>query len=370
MSCRLLAPLSSHRRGELVLVVCVFSGFFVACQRPGTSSTPTVNVTADTWAVVDGREIKRDAIERAFRRISQPGQPLSDEEALTAKLTVLNDYIVQDILLNKAGDLKIELPDKELDTAYAEARKNIPDETFQQQLTRRNLTAADMREGLRRELLSQKVIEREVTSKISITDQDISDFYNANRTQFNFAEEAYRLAQIVVTPVREQQITNQTGDDATTPQTATSKAQMLVARLKEGAPFGDLARDFSEDPETAPRGGDLGFMPLSALKQAPPQLRDVVLKMSPGSVRVVSVGGAHTIVLLVAKEVAGQRDLSTPGVRENITNALRGRREQLLRAAYLSAVRSDARVENYLARRLVETQGKMPNLAPSAPTAK
>jgi peptidyl-prolyl cis-trans isomerase SurA len=320
--------------------------------------------------VVDGREIKRDAIERAFRRISQPGQPLSDEEALTAKLTVLNDYIVQDILLNKAGDLKIELPDKELDTAYAEARKNIPDETFQQQLTRRNLTAADMREGLRRELLSQKVIEREVTSKISITDQDISDFYNANRTQFNFAEEAYRLAQIVVTPVREQQITNQTGDDATTPQTATSKAQMLVARLKEGAPFGDLARDFSEDPETAPRGGDLGFMPLSALKQAPPQLRDVVLKMSPGSVRVVSVGGAHTIVLLVAKEVAGQRDLSTPGVRENITNALRGRREQLLRAAYLSAVRSDARVENYLARRLVETQGKMPNLAPSAPTAK
>jgi hypothetical protein len=111
-------------------------------------------------------------------------------------------------------------------------------------------------------------------------------------------------------------------------------------------------------------------MPLSALKQAPPQLRDVVLKMSPGSVRVVSVGGAHTIVLLVAKEVAGQRDLSTPGVRENITNALRGRREQLLRAAYLSAVRSDARVENYLARRLVETQGKMPNLAPSAPTAK
>ena len=79
---------------------------------------PTVAVTADTWAIVNGREIKRDEIEKAFRRVSQPGQPLSDEEALTAKLTVLNDFIVQDILLAKARELKVELQDKELDTAY------------------------------------------------------------------------------------------------------------------------------------------------------------------------------------------------------------------------------------------------------------
>ncbi len=369
MSCKRFVPLAARPRCG-VLSLCVLSAFLFACRTAPASSSPTVAVTADTWAVVNGREIKRDEIEKAFRRVSQPGQPLSDEEALTAKLTVLNDFIVQDILLAKARELKVELQDKELDTAFAEAKKNIPDETFQQQLTRRNLSPADMREGLRRELLSQKVIEREVTSKISITDQDISDFYNANKAQFNFAEEAFRLAQIVVTPVRDPQVNNQTGDDATTPQTAMSKAQMLMTRLKEGAAFGDLARDFSEDPETAARGGDLGFMPLSALKQAPPALRDAVMKLSPGSVRVVSVGGAHTIVLLVAREPAGQRDLSTPGVRENITNALRGRREQLLRTAYLSAVRSDAKVENYLARRLVESQGKMPSLGPSAPAGR
>lgn len=42
---------------------------------------------------------------------------------------------------------------------------------------------------------------------------------------------------------------------------------MLMERLKQGAQFGDLAADFSEDPQSAPRGGDLGFMPVSALKQ-------------------------------------------------------------------------------------------------------
>jgi peptidyl-prolyl cis-trans isomerase SurA len=352
-------------------VVCLaFTVLAAACRSsvPSSSAAASPAVTADTWAVVDGREIRREDVERAFRRLGQQTN-LSEEEAMTAKLSVLNDYIVQDILIAKAPALKVELPNADLDTAYANAKKNIPDDAFTQELSRRNLTAADMREGLRRELLAQKVIDHEVGSKIAVSDKEITDFFTANRAQFNLPEEAYHIAQIVITPVREPQIANQRGDDATTPQAAAAKAQMLVERLKSGEPFGDLAREFSEDPETAPRGGDLGFVPLSALKQAPPQLRDAVLALTPGSVRVVSQGGAHTIVLLVAHEQAGQRDLSMPAVKDGITNTLKGRKEQLLRTAYLTSIRSDAKVVNYLARRLVEAQGKMPSLAPIAPTA-
>ncbi len=149
-----------------------------------------------------------------------------------------------------------------------------------------------------------------------------------------------------------------------------AKAQMLMERLKGGATFGDLAAGYSEDPETAPRGGDLGLVPVSRLKQLPPALRDAVLNKAPGSVNVASVGGGHTLVLVVSHEQAGQRDLSTPGVRERITDALRGRREQLLRAAYLTAARNDANVVNHLARRLVESNGAMPSLQPAAPGTK
>ena len=174
----------------------------------------------------------------------------------------------------------------------------------------------------------------------------------------------------MITPVAISRSRNRTGDDATTPQEAAGKAQMLMERLKSGTAFGELAADFSEDPQSAQRGGDLGFVPLSALQRAPPALRDAVLKSEPGSVRVVSSGGGHTIVLLVAKETAGQRDPGMPEVREGNHRALRGRKEQLLRAAYLGAVRNDAVVVNYLARRLVERQGKMPSLVPAAPGAK
>ena len=329
----------------------------VACRSKPSSTTPEPAVTADTWAVVDGHTITRDDVDKAYRRSQDDSQPLSDEEALTAKLTLLNDLIVQQLLLAKAAALKTDIPQNELDTAYGNAKKNLSDDAFQQELNKRKLTAADMREGLRRELLTQKVLDQEVGSKITVSDKEVTDFFTANRAQFNVPEESYRIAQIVVTPVRDPQIANGTGDDATTPQAAVAKVRMLMERLKAGASFRDLAAGYSEDPESAPRGGDMGLVPLSKLKQVQPALRDAVLNKNPGSVNVVNAGGAYTIVLVVGHEAAGQRDLTTPGVRDQITQALRGRREQLLRSAYLTAIRTDAKVVNYLARRIVDAKG-------------
>ena len=352
-----------HSRTSLAYVrpalgsLLLFALFGVAGCRTD-STTPTAAVSADTWAVVDGRPITRDEVEKAFRRSQDASRPLSNEEILTLKLSLLNEMTVQNILMARAAALKVELPDSELNDAYDKAKKNMSEDAYQQELKKRNLTPDDMREGLRRELLMQKLLEREVISKVNVTDQDVTDFFNANRQQFNIKEDTYRIAQIVVTPQRGQ-VANRTGDDAATPQTAAAKVGMLMQRLKEGAPFADLAMDYSEDPDTAPRGGDLGFVPVSALQQAAPELRNAVLNQAPGSVRAVTAGGVHTIVVVLAREAAGQRELSNPEVRESISATLKGRREQLLRTAYLTQARAGAKVENHLARRLVETQGKM-----------
>ena len=326
----------------------------VACGRTGgPAATPAPSASA--WATVNGREITRDDVEKAYRRNApdntQP-QP-SEEEAYTAKLNLLNELIVQDILLAKAKELKIELPETELDNAYNEAKKNIPPAAYEEELKKRNLSAADMREDLRRNLLAQKVVEKEVGEKATPTDADITAFFEANKAQFNRTEDAVRIAQIVITPVREPQATNRTGDDATSEPAATAKAQMIMQRLKEGIPFGDL-----------------GFVPLSALAQAPPPLRDAALNGQPGNVRLVSAGGAHTVLLVVAKDKKGQKDLSMPEVKEGISSMLKNRKEQLLRAAYLSALRNDAVVVNLLAKQIVDAGGKVPASAtPATPAA-
>jgi peptidyl-prolyl cis-trans isomerase SurA len=355
MSDSQLAFANGFRR--LAVLVLLGTSWSIACRSTPPPPTP---VSPDTWAVVDGRDITREQVDKAYSRVRDASQMLSPEEEMAAKLALLNELIVQDILLAKASTLKVELPASDLDTAYSNAQKNITPEAFKQELSRRGMTEADLREGLRRELLAQKVIEQEVGSKVTVSDQEVTDFFNANQAQFNLAEDSYHLAQIIVTPVRDQQLANRTGDDAVTPQAAAAKVSMLMERLKGGTPFGDLARDYSEDPESAPRGGDLGLVPVSAVKQAPPALRDAVLNVPPGSARVVTQNGAHSIVFVVAKEDAGQRQLTTPGVRERITEGLRGRKEQLLRAAYLTAIRSDAQVVNHLARRVVESKGAVP----------
>jgi parvulin-like peptidyl-prolyl isomerase len=126
-----------------------------------------------------------------------------------------------------------------------------------------------------------------------------------------------------------------------------------------GATFADVAMDYSEDAESARRGGDLGLVPVSALKQAAEPLRQAVLGQKPGTVTVATAGGIHTIVAVIAHEQAGERGLSTPAVNDGITQTLKERKEQLLRTAYLSAARGDAAVVNHAARRVVQSQGKL-----------
>ena len=348
----------------LFLVLAALSG---ACRSQRTGQASPSAVSPDVWAVVDGREIRREEIEKAYRRTVQPNPAVSEEEALTAKLTLLDQAIIEDIILARARELKIELPERDLDGAFNDQKKGIDEDAFNKELATRNLTAADIRESLRRDLTTQKVFDQEVTSKITVTDQDINDFFQANKAQFNLTEETYHLAQIIVTPVKESQITNRTGDDATSPQAAAAKAQMLMQRLKSGTPFNELAMDFSEDAQSAPRGGDVGMVPASALRQVSPQLRDAVMKSPPGNVSMVAIDGGYTIVAVVAKQAAGQRDLSMPAVRDGITATLRGRREQLLRTVYVEAARNKATVVNHLARRLVESQGKLSSPPTPAP---
>jgi peptidyl-prolyl cis-trans isomerase SurA len=350
----------------VALTALTAAGFAGACR----STTATSAVSADTWAVVNGKSISRQEVDKAYQRVQDPAQALSNEETLAAKLNVLNDLVTQQLLLAKATQLKLDVTPAEVDAAYAAAKKNIPDDAFQQELTRRGITPSELRDGLKGELLAQKVIAQEVGAKVTVTDQDINEFFNANRAQFNIPEEAYHIAQLVVTPVREAQQTNRRGDDATTPELAAAKTQAMLDRLKAGASFSELAADYSEDPESSQRGGDLGLVPVSRLKQAPPALRDAVINKPLGSVTVVSLNGAHTIVLVVGHESAGQRDPSMPQVREQITQTLRTRKEQLLRTAYLAAIRNDAQITNYLARRLVESNGKLPNLSLAGPGSK
>jgi peptidyl-prolyl cis-trans isomerase SurA len=321
----------------------------------------------DVWAMVNGTEIKRDEVEKYYRsQVNPEGQEPSQEEALSLKLNVIEQLVNNEILLERAKKLNLEASDGEVEDKFTELKSPFTEEEFQRQLKSRGMGVDDLKRDLRRQLSIQKLLNREVAAKISISDQEVTDFYNANHNQFNVAEPQFRISQIVITPRRDPQIRNRKNDDATNEAEAERKAKMLMDKLNSGADFAQLAMDYSEDPNTAATGGDLGYIPESALNQSDPILKHTVLSLKPGQVsQPIVLKDSIRILKLVAREAAGLRGVNDPQVRQTIRDTLRNRKEQLLRNAYLAVARDEAHVTNFLAQQVVEAAGKLPDAAKS-----
>lgn len=330
----------------------------------------------DVWAVVNGKEIKREEVDKYYRtRVNPEGQEPSQEEALSLKLNVLDELIINEILLERAKKLNLEASDGEVEDKFTELKTPYTEEEFQRRLKDQGMTVDDLKRDLRQQLSIQKLLNREVVAKISITDQDVTDFYNANKAQFNVAEPQYHIAQILVTPRKEPQIRNRKNDDATNEAEAQRKIKLLMDRLNSGADFAQLAMDYSEDMNTAGTGGDLGYVPESALNQSDPALKKLVLGLKPGQVsqpiQVPSKEGPRiTILKLITRESPGLRAISEPQVQQSIRDTLRSHKEQLLRSAYLAIARDEARATNYLAQQVIEAAGKLPDAAKTPMPAK
>ena len=350
-----------HRHaGALLPLAGLLLGVVGGCKVPEHHA-------ADVWAVVNGTEIKRDEVEKYYKsQINPEAQEPSQEEALSLKLNVVEQLINNEILLERAKKLNLEASDGEVEDKFTELKTPFTEEEFQRQLKQRGMVVDDLKRDLRRQLSIQKLLNREVAAKVTITDQEVLDFYNTNRNQFNLAEPQYRISQIVITPHPDAQIRNRKNDDATNEAEAARKAKMLMDKLNSGADFAQLAMDYSEDMNTAANGGDLGYIPESSLNQSDPMLKKTVLSMKPGQVsQPIVLKDSTRILKLVAREAAGLRGVNDPQVQQTIRDTLRNRKEQLLRSAYLAVARDEAHVTNYLAAQVVEAAGKLPDAAKS-----
>src|SRR5271167_694059 len=180
----------------LAAALAVVSG----CKKP---AAPDENV----WGVVDGAPITRAEVDKYYRTQLNPDAPQpSQDEALSLKLNVLDELINNQILLERAKKLGLEASDGEVEDKFTELKSPYTEEEFQKQLRERGVSVDDLKRDLRRQLSIQKLLNREVVAKISITDQDVTDTYNTNKAQFNIVEPRYRISEIVVTPRQEPQI--------------------------------------------------------------------------------------------------------------------------------------------------------------------
>jgi peptidyl-prolyl cis-trans isomerase C len=321
----------------------VFLVIGIGCS---TFKTPS----EDAIATVNGVEIKvKDFTVKLRNALNLLGSTtgLKEEDIVNVKREALDDLIEEKVMLLRAEKLGLKVTDDELKKRVEEIKKDYAGESFAQVFGGEKVDYKIWSEELRKRLLLEKLIDQEVNSKITITDDEAMAYYQSNRSRY-YSEETVQVAQIVV-PSKE-------------------KADAVLKLLQAGEDFGKAAREVSTGPEAA-KGGDLGVFTRGVMPEA---FDRVVFSLAEGKTsRVVKSPYGFHIFKVVKKEKG--RWIEFADVKDKIKADLaKGREEQDFRK-WLDALKSDAKIsiaEERLKQVKIEetrTEEPRPGQAPASP---
>jgi len=326
---------------------------------------------ADVVATVNGHPIMRSEMDQAYDAqlgdTPQTERP-TQEQADSLRLNLLRQLIDQEIVQQRAAKMGLTATAEEVDSKFTEMKAPYPDDAqFNQRLAERHTTVDDIKRNIRRSLTIDKLLNKEINSKITISDADIQNYFNQHKSEFNNLHTMYHIAQIVVTTTPSERPSNLQGSKATSEADAKKKIQALRNRIDSGEDFGSLAMNFSEDNDTAASGGDIGVHDEAELQQKSPALFNAVSKLKPGQVTEIipfpaqndpTKLGGFILFRLIERLPAGQQEISDPKVQQRIRQGLTEVRSQLLKGAYFEMLRDQAKIENYFAEAIFKSDAK------------
>ncbi len=337
------------------------------CSGTGTAANsvggnPDPNSTA---ATVNGKVVKMEEVERVIKQQGggQEGK-LSPLELAQARLQVVEGLIQQEVMFQKA-EKEGTVPTEEEVTAEFNKRKTgsgLSQEAFDKQMKDAGVTDAALRDTIKRGLAIQKLTDK-ITGKIEPPkDSEIEAFYTGNPDYF-VKKKGVKLAAIVVDPAD-----NGEGDTTKNEADAVRVGNEIIGQLRQGGDFAAIAREKSED-QSKIRGGDLGYVSEEQLKQTfSPQVAAALMdpKFAIGQILPAPSQGKFFILKLQERSDKDENlTLETPDVRQNVTNTLIDARKQLLAASYQTMAMNEAKIENFLAKKVVENPNDLSGARPA-----
>ena len=346
------------------LAVAVLSALLLSACGSGGESTADNTVAA----TINGKKIMMAEVERIIQQQSQGKQAqLSAHDLAQARLQVLDSLVKREVLYQRTEQEKLLSTEDEITNAINKQKQDsgMTDEEFARQLKDQNMSMEALREETKKALSIQKLQDK-YAGKITITDREVEDYYNANKQQFVNAR-GVALAMIAVDPAdnSQQGITQ----DAKSEADAKTKIDDIYQQLKGGADFATVARAKSED-QSLLRGGDIGFASEEDLKQngfpaevvsqffGPMQVGSFTAPVKFASPQFPS--GRWYIFKLQEKRLQTENlTLESQGVRQQITVALTNQRKDILNAALIEVALSEAKVVNNFAANILNNPSNL-----------
>ena len=351
-----------HQRFMWLAAVALGASFIAACSSGTEGPSNTVAAT------VNGKKIMLAEVERLINQQAQGKQAqFSAHDLAQARLQILDKLIQREVLYQRAEQEKLLPTEDQITTAINQQKQQaaMTDEEFARQLKEQNMTTEALREDAKKDLAVNSLQDK-YAGKVTISDREVEDYYNANKTKF-VNERGVSLAVIIVDPADNsaQGITNDAKGDAD----AKTKIDGVYQQLKGGpVDFATLARTKSEDAQSLLRGGDIGFFSEDGMRQAglPKDLID--LFMGPMAVGGISepklINNRWYIFKLQDKRLQTENltlESQTPqgSVRQQIAQELTNQRKEILNAALLTVAMSEAKIVNNFAASMLSNPGNL-----------
>ncbi len=328
-----------HQRFVWLAAVTLGALFVAACSSGTESPSNTVAAT------VNGKKIMMAEVERLINQQAQGKQSqLSAHDLAQARLQILDKLIQREVLYQRAEQEKLLPTEDQITTAINQQKQQaaMTDEEFARQLKEQNMTMEALREEAKKDLAVNSLQDK-YAGKVTISDREVEDYYNANKTKF-VNERGVSLAVIIVDPADNtaQGITNDAKGDAE----AKTKADSIYQQLKSGpSDFATVARAKSEDPQSLLKGGDIGFFSEEGLKQAglPKEIIDQFMgPMAVGSITEPKLVNSRWYIFKLQDKRLQTENLTLESqgpqgsVRQQIALELTNQRKEILNAALLT----------------------------------
>jgi parvulin-like peptidyl-prolyl isomerase len=354
---------------KILLPTIVLSLSFLASSCGDGNSSAGAGGGDEVAATVNGVKILIKDVDRviALQLGGQEGQ-LSQVEQAAARIQALDSLITQEALYQQAQKESIVPSEDEIKRSIQSTKvdKGLTEEAFAKELQRTNQTEEQYRDSVKKQLSINKLYEKAQT-QLKVKDQEISEIYNANPKRFSI-QPGVALSDIVIDPAD-----NGAKFDAKGEQQAEQRTRDIKTRLDKGADFATIARTFSEH-QSAYQSGDIGFLPRSEFASALPQqmglpgsVGDKLYGMEPGDVTEPikdSAGRWHILKVTNKQTETRDRNLDDPNVRKEIQDGILGQRKQVLDTAIQARARDEAKIENFLARRMLDNPNSFGVLRP------
>jgi peptidyl-prolyl cis-trans isomerase SurA len=300
--------------------------------------------TADPESVVDRVicVVNSDAVTlyeldeaEAYTLYENKQQPLTGEERVAFRDKVLAGIIEKRLQLQQAEREKLTVEDAEMKAEIDEIQKKLgakTDAEFDAMVKAQGLSVEGVKKRLREQMLVERIKRRKVNLRISVTEEDIDQYLNANREKLETGL-SFEARHILFLP------TAGAGEDGW--HTAKQRAEDVYTRVMGGEDFGELAREFSDDTATAKNGGRLGILKRGELA---PDIEKAVLRLSPGehSSPFRSEVGYHLFELESKETLAGEQLLQA---RNQIRDILYKQKYDVRLNEWLVEIRGKAIIE-------------------------